>query len=253
MAVRTHGPVADGRNATYGGQPTGNRPIRAKGQHGRVPSRPIRVDDASRRARRQLDDLVRDLRAARKAAGLSQIALARELGDSRQLITAWERGIRTPDSIQLACWGALVGLDVPIRAFPSGSPLRDAGQLRLIARARADIGDKAWTWRTEVPVADDPRDRRAFDVVLAGHAGRIGLEAITRLTDAQAQVRAAILKQETAGLERMVLVVAQTRHNRAAVADAAPTILGAFPAAPREVMRALRDGDLPTANGIVLI
>ena len=161
--------------------------------------------------------------------------------------------MRTPDPIQLACWGAMVGLDVPIRAFPSGSPLRDAGQLRLIARARAEIGEQAWTWRTEVPVGNDPRDRRAFDVVLSGKAGRIGLEAITRLTDAQAQVRAAILKQEAAGLERLVLVLAQTRHNRAAVRDAAPTILGPFPAAPRVVMRALRDGELPTANGIVLV
>jgi transcriptional regulator with XRE-family HTH domain len=217
-----------------------------------VPGRWNRVDEASRRAHRQLLELLRDLRAAREAAGLSQAAVAGAIGRSRALVAHWERGTVRADAIQLARWGAVVGLDVSVRAFPGGAPLRDAGQLRLLARARTAIaGD--WRWRTEVPVSRDPRDRRAFDAVLGTAAGTIGLEAITRLTDAQAQVRAALLKQTAAGLDRMVLVLAQTRHNRAAVADGAPTILGSFPASPREVMRALRDGELPKENGIVLV
>jgi hypothetical protein len=101
-------------------------------------------------------------------------------------------------------------------------------------------------------VSTDPRDRRALDVVLAGSAGSIGLEATTRLTDAQAQIRAAILKQKAARLDRILLVLADTRHNRAAVVDAAPSLDGAFPASPREVLRALRAGALPPANGIIL-
>lgn len=214
-----------------------------------MPGRWNRVDEASRRAHRQLQELLRDLRAAREAAGLSQAAVAGAIGRSRALIAHWERGTVSPDPLQLARWGAAVGLDVPIRAFPAGSPLRDAGQLRLIARARVAIGE-GWRWRTEVPVSDDPRDRRAFDVVLMSAAGRIGLEAITRLIDAQAQVRAVILKQEAAELERMVLVLANTRHNRAAVADAAPTLAAAFPTSPRDVQRTLRNGQLPTANGL---
>lgn len=210
------------------------------------------IDEAGRRARRQLDELLRDLRAAREAAGLSQATVAATLGHSRPLIGHWELGNISPDPVQLARWGAVLGLDVPIRAFPAGSPLRDVGQLRLLARARVAIGGR-WTWRTEVPVSLAPRDRRAFDAVLSGAVGRVGLEAITRLTDAQAQVRAAILKQEVAGLERMVLVLAETRYNRGAVGDAAPTLLGAFPASPREVVKALRAGQMPAANGIILV
>jgi hypothetical protein len=145
-----------------------------------------------------------------------------------------------------------VGLHVVIRAYAAGSPLRDAGQLRLLARARLAIGE-LWSWRTEVPVSRDPLDRRAFDAVLTGAAGHIGLEAIVRLTDAQAQVRAVTLKQEAAGLERVVVVLAQTRHNRAALADAAPTLRVAFPTQSREVFRALRSRRLPAANGIVLV
>jgi transcriptional regulator with XRE-family HTH domain len=217
-----------------------------------MPTRRTDIDEAARRAGMQLAELLRDLRAARAAAGLSQAAVSNALGISRQLVTDWERAARVPNPIELASWGAALGFDVPIRAFPTGSPLRDVAQLKLIARARAAIGD-LWTWRTEVPVSRNPNDRRAFDAVLSGSAGRIGLEAITRLTDAQAQVRAITLKQEAAGLDRMVLVLAQTRHNRAALGIAAPTLAAAFPASPREMLHALRSGRLPTANGIVLV
>ena len=211
--------------------------------------RSVPRDQAALRAQRQLDDLVADFRAARAAAGLRQSAVAAKLGYSRQLIALWERGTVVPGLIQLARWGAVVGLDVPLRAFPAGGPLRDVGQLRLLARARILIGDN-WGWRTEVPVSNDPRDRRALDVVLTGAAGSIGLEAITRLTDAQAQIRAALLKQKAAQLDRILLVLADTRHNRAAVVDATPSLDGAFPASPREVLAALRTGQLPAANGL---
>ena len=217
-----------------------------------MPVRTTQVDEAGRRARRQLEEVLGTLRAARHAAGLSQVAVGSSLGNSHQLVSEWERGQQVPDPIQLARWGAVVGLDVTIRAFSTGSPLRDAGHLRLIARARALIGGR-WTWRTEVPVSTDPRDRRALDVVIAGPAGSIGLEAITRLTDAQAQIRIAILKQQAARLDRLLLVLADTRHNRTAVVDAAPSLGGAFPASPREVLAALRTGRLPPANGIILV
>jgi hypothetical protein len=102
-------------------------------------------------------------------------------------------------------------------------------------------------------VSRDPRDRRAFDAVLTGPAGRVGLEVITRLTDAQAQIRAVTLKQQVARLRRIVVVFAQTRHNRAALVAAAPTLATAFPASPREILDALRAGHLPRANGLLLL
>ena len=81
----------------------------------------------------------------------------------------------------------------------------------------------------------------------------MGLEVITRLTDAQAQTRAAILKQEAAGLDRLVLVLAQTRLNRLALAAGLPTLAPSFPAGPRSVLADLRAGRLPAANGIIPI
>jgi transcriptional regulator with XRE-family HTH domain len=210
------------------------------------------VDEARRRARRQLDELTRDLRSARFAAGLSQAAVGRALGVSRSLLAGWERGELLASPLQLAGWGAVVGLDVAIRAHAAGTPLRDAAQLRILARAHRAIGDR-WRWHSEVPVSRDPLDRRAIDAVLQGPPGRVGLEVISRLTDAQAQIRVVVLKQQAGGIERMVLVLADTRHNRSVLVAAAPTVVPAFPLGTRGVLAALREGRLPQANGVILM
>jgi hypothetical protein len=154
--------------------------------------------------------------------------------------------------IQLARIAAAVGLDVSTRSFPGGPPLRDAAQLRLLARFHAVVGD-AWHWQTEVPVSRDPQERRAFDAVLSRGAVRIAVEAVTRLTDAQAQVRRLILKQEAAGIRVLVLVLADTRHNAQAVRESVATLRPAFPLSPRTMLKHLRSGEAPLSNGYVLI
>jgi len=201
---------------------------------------------------RQLDEAIRNLVDARSQGGLSQEAVAARIGVTRQLISLWERGHVHPNPIQLARWAAVVGLDVTIRASPAGSPLRDAGQLKTLGRARRLIGEQ-WSWRTEVPVSTEPLDRRAVDAGIRRGAVRIGLEVITRLSDAQAQVRAATLKQEAAGLDRMILILADTQHNRAAVRAAANTFLPAFPVSARGSLLDLRAGRLPRADAVVFV
>lgn len=216
-----------------------------------MPSRANPIEDAARRAARQLDDAVNDLRAARLAAGLSQSTVARALGCSPQLISLLEGRIVEPGPVQLARWGAAVGLDIPIRTFPGGSPLRDAGQLGLLRRFRRAVGE-LWAWHTEVPVSSDPRDRRAIDVVLSRPPYRVGAEAVVKLTDGQAHARTLLLKQAASGVDRMVVVLADTRHNRVALGVASPTLGPAFPLSSRETLRALRAGAVPSANGIVV-
>lgn len=218
-----------------------------------MPIRRKPADDAARRARRQLEEVLTEARRHRLGAGLSQAAIARFLGCSRQLITAIEADqLDDVGCIQLARLGAAVGLDISIRAFPAGSPLRDAGQLRLLERFRERVGN-AWAWQTEAPVSADPRDRRAIDALLLGDGLRIGVEAVTRLVDSQAQTRNILLKQSAAGIDRMVLVLADTRHNREALVSGAATLRPAFPLSNRVLMRDLTAGRLPSANGIAVV
>ena len=79
------------------------------------------------------------------------------------------------------------------------------------------------------------------------------MEAITRFSDAQAHVRAAVLKQQSASLDRFILLLADSRHNRQAVRDAGPTLLPAFPLSGRQLLADLRAGRLPAANGVLLL
>lgn len=218
-----------------------------------MPIRRDPVEEATRRARQHVEHVLADIRDARRNAGISQAAMAAHVGCSRQLIGAIEkRQLEDIGCIQLAQIAAVVGLDVPIRAFPAGSALRDAAQLRLLERFRVIVGD-SWTWRTEVPVSANPLDRRAIDAVMIRQPHRIGVEAVTRILDAQAQIRPILLKQEVAGLHRMVLLLADTRHNRVALVHGAPTLKPAFPVPHRAFMRELKAGRLPIANGIVLV
>lgn len=210
------------------------------------------VDEATRRAERQVAALVADLLAARRAAGLSQSAVGRAQGVSRPLVAAWERGRIVPSPVQLARWGAVVGLDVSIRAFPGGPPLRDAGQLRVLQRFRAAVGP-GWTWRTEVPLSPDASDRRAFDALMSRGVARVGVEVISRLTDGQGQTRPILLKQLASGLACLVLVLPDTRANRFARAGARPTLDPAFPCPSRAAMAALRRGEEPPDNAIVFV
>lgn len=170
--------------------------------------------------------MVGELRGARLAAGLSQHFVATALHCSRQLIGHVESGrVAHPDLVFLSRYGAVVGLEVSVRAFPAGSPLRDAGQLALLARFRAMI-DIDWQVRTEVPVGGS---RRAFDAVLSIGGARLAVECVTRLTDAQAQVRAGLLKADAARIRVIIFVLADTRWNRVAMRNAAPTLDPALP------------------------
>ena len=57
-----------------------------------MPSRVRPIDDAARRMKRQLDEVLSDIREARIAGGLSQAALARTIGLSPMTISRIERG-----------------------------------------------------------------------------------------------------------------------------------------------------------------
>jgi transcriptional regulator with XRE-family HTH domain len=217
-----------------------------------MPVRRSPLQEARRTGDQRWRALLLELRRARMATGLSQRAVAAGLGVSRPLLSQWERGRGAPHPATLVAWAAAVGLDLPLRAYAAGPLLHDAGQLRYLGRAQTRIGS-AWGWQTEVTVSRDPRDRRAIDAVIRRDGVAIGLEVISRLTDAQAQVRAALQKQEAAGLIRMLLVLADTRHNRIAVAAARFTLEPAFPVGPRRALADLRGGITPPANGFIFV
>jgi hypothetical protein len=150
----------------------------------------------------------------------------------------------------LALTGSLLGLDVPLRTFPSGEPIRDAAQLALLARFRVRL-PPTMRWRTEVPLAI-PGDRRAWDAVIDGGAWRVPVDAESRLRDVQACSRRVALKRRDDRTEIIILLVADTRHNRHVLRLAAADLAGEFPVKGATALAALAAGEQPTGSAIVL-
>ncbi len=151
----------------------------------------------------------------------------------------------------LARHAAAVGLHLHARFYPQGGGLRDTAQLDLLRRLHVRIGDR-FTWQLEAPLPI-PGDQRAFDALLTRNATTIAVEAITRLRDAQAQLRAATTKQRDGQATRLVMLIKASHANRAALATAADLLATTFPLTTRTTLAALTAGDDPGANGIVLL
>jgi hypothetical protein len=161
-----------------------------------------------------------------------------------------EAGARHGTIRELACVGAAVGLDVRVRAYPAGDPIRDAGQVRLLERLRVRL-HPSLRWSTEVPLPIDG-DLRAWDAVIRGANWRLPVEAETALDDIQATERGLTLKQRDGDADHVILLVADTRRNRAALA-AAPGAFAELPLRTREILAALGTGTRPTGSGIVIL
>jgi transcriptional regulator with XRE-family HTH domain len=207
------------------------------------------------RARRRINEDERrvraDIAAARRNAGVSQDAIGAACGISGSAEGRIETGVtRTVDLRTLAAMAAAVGLDVRLRAYPAGDPIRDAGQIRLLERLRARI-HPSLRWSTEVPLPIDG-DLRAWDALIRGDAWRIAVEAETVLDDLQAQERRLALKRRDGGEDHVILLVADTRRNRRALASA-PGAFADLPLGTREILVALRKGRNPGASGIVIL
>jgi transcriptional regulator with XRE-family HTH domain len=217
-----------------------------------MPNRLDKVDEAAIAGRRLQAELGAELREARLARGLRQIDIGRAIGVSHARISRVEQGHLADLGVaDLAHHGAAVGLRLHARFYPTGGGLRDAAQLDLLRRLRARIGDR-WSWQLEAPLAI-PGDLRAFDAVLTGAGTTIAIEAITRLRDGQAQLRAAAHKHRDGQVARLVIVVNGTNHNRAALASAADVLATTFPLGTRATVAALSQGKDPGDNGIVLL
>ena len=217
-----------------------------------MPNRERRVDRAAMVGRRLQAELGLELREARLARGLRLADVARAATSSKSHLSRIEMGLLAEVSVvDLARHAASVGLRLHARFYPAGGGLRDAAQLDLLRRLRARIGDR-WSWQLEAPL-NIAGDLRAFDALLSNGETMVAVEAITRLRDAQAQLRAATLKQRDGRVPRLLILIRATNHNRAALASAADVLATTFPFGTRAMLQALSEGRDTGDNGIVLL
>jgi len=216
-----------------------------------MPARDRPSDESSRRADRLRQLIGREVRDARRMAGISQDRLGAAIRTSGSEIGRIERGEATWLTISEAVHVLrAVGLDVWLKTFPFGSPIRDRAHTALIERFLRRLPPSV-TAQREWPIPI-PGDHRALDLLLLGLKERTGLEAETRILDEQALLRELHLKQRDANLDRMHLLLLKSSHNAEALRHSSG-LTRDFPLRTRAVLAALGSGKDPGGNGIIML
>lgn len=209
------------------------------------------VDRGARRGRYLEQRTARELLDARRAAGISQRELGRQARVSHNKIRRAERGEPGYLTIELAArLGAILGLQLSTSLHPDGTPIRDAAHATLLARFRARLSNRV-RWRTEVPIPI-PGDRRSADGVVTGPTFEAIVEAETRIDDIQELERRIRAKQRDLGVPRLILLVADTHHNRTVLREV-PALREGFPVSTRGCLLALARGHDPGGDAIVIL
>jgi hypothetical protein len=106
-------------------------------------------------------------------------------------------------------------------------------------------------WRTEVALPG-VGDLRSWDAEIRGAGWGLPVDAETVLDDVQAVERRVTRKQRDGAADHVLVLVADTRRNRRALA-AAPAAFGGFSRDARAVLRALRQGRDPGTSAVILV
>ncbi len=149
---------------------------------------------------------------ARRQAGLTQLQVAAAAGTSQMEISRIERGASAHGPAETLCRiAAVVGLRLSMELYPEGPAVRDAAQLSGLATLRFRAHN-SFVWRHEVPVTNDPDDRRAWDAELSRPGVLIHVEFEVNLVDMQAVERRLTLKKRDGRPGSLIVVVRSTRQ-----------------------------------------
>ena len=196
--------------------------------------------------------LCRDIDEAIQNLGLSYAAVGRDVGLSGAQVGRIAHGKSPGLSIaQASILVAAVGLELSIRTYPTGRPLRDTPQLELLARFRAAI-DPSLGWRMEVPVVHGP-DLRAWDAVISRDGWRYAVEAETRIRDIQALERRIALKLRDGDVDGVLLVVWKTRTNVSLLRSVGAHLGSAYAVPGSVALQRLAAGTNPGGNALIIL
>ena len=210
------------------------------------------VGRARRLGREAVEKVGREIHDARVALGLSQAEVARKAGLSRPKVGRIERGDHAKASLtELVPVAAVVGLELSVKAFPVGTAYRDRAHAALLERFRRLL-HAALKWATEIPLPN-PGDLRAWDAMVTGTDFRVGIEAETRARDGQALERRINSKQRDGLVDAVILVLADTRSNRAFLRERSASFDASFPVSASDALSALAAGRCPGGNAVVLV
>jgi transcriptional regulator with XRE-family HTH domain len=214
-------------------------------------TRERRIDVGAARGRALTATVLGELRNSRLDRGIGGTDIARQVGISPAQYSRIERGLTASLSIERASvLLATVGLELSVRAYPAGQPLRDATHAGLLSRFRAAL-HPSLRFLTEVPFPT-PGDPRAWDAVVSGPGWRLGVEAETR-PRRHALERRLALKLRDGDVSSMSLLLLDTRHNRDFVRAHHEVLRERFPIPGRRSLELLHAGVDPGGCSVLLL
>ena len=207
-----------------------------------------------RRGWKALASFAEEIRERRVELGLSQASVAAAARISRPRYTKTEAArVSSLTILEAARIGSVLGLDLSVRVYPGGDPLRDGASARRLEALGSRVA-RPLRFRLEVPLpaTGDYPEQRAWDAEVRGAGLRTTFEFEMRIRDAQAVERRITLKRRDDPPDQFVLLIAATRHNRRVLADH-PRFFADLPRLrPSTVFRALEAGRHPP-SGLVLV
>jgi hypothetical protein len=200
--------------------------------------------------------VIRDLHDARLVAGLSLSAVAEPVDIDQSNLWRFEAGVLADIGVvRLSEIASVLGYEVSLGLHPIGDPVRDKGQLACGRRFEALLSDR---WRvTDETLLPGAGEQRAWDKLLRLIAATprylVGVDIESRVWDVQAIVRRTRGRERDGQVDHILIVLADTAHNRRIAEDLRSALGPDYQASARALLASLRGG-LPLAgSGVVLI
>ncbi len=210
------------------------------------------VDIGTARAIELIRRAGQENRQARQDRGLSLRAVARAVGLSESQVSRIERGLIAHVSVaDLARLHAVVGLDLSLKSYPAGQPIRDIAQVELLDDFRKVL-HRSIRWATEAPLPI-PGDRRSWDALIGATSWRYGVEAETAPRDAQALARRLQLKQRDGDVDGVLLVLRRTEQTRRFMHAVGGMLAGQFAVEGGRALELLQAGADPGGSAIIVL
>jgi transcriptional regulator with XRE-family HTH domain len=194
----------------------------------------------------------REIRIARTDRALSLATVGQAAGLSIGQISKIERGLVAKVSVRdLARLHAVVGLELSLKSYPSGQPIRDAAHVALLRDFRARL-HRSLRWAVEVPLPI-PGDRRSWDALISGDGWTYGVEAETAPRDAQAMLRRMNLKERDGQVDGVLIVLRRTVQTRRFVGEAGALLGEMFRVDGGRALELLHAGVDPGGSAVIVI
>jgi len=217
-----------------------------------MPTRERRVDRGSDISRRLRATIGSEIRLARQTRGLSTRVVAAAAGCSAASISRLERGLMADVSVDLlARCSSVVGLDLTLRTYPGGHPLRDAASNDILRAFRQRLHPTV-NWRSEAPFPN-PGDQRRWDGLIWTGEWRFGVECESSPRDWQALAGRLGLKIRDGAVDGVILVLPETRRVREFLQATSPFLPEFFPVPGRRALARIASGVDPGGSSVVVI